>query len=56
MGHGIVHPLDAMQTKPWSEDLLDWLAADFQDNGFDLKRTLRTIVTSNAYQSAASME
>lgn len=56
MGHGIVHPLDAMQTKPWSEDLLDWLASDFQDNGFDLKRTLRTIVTSNAYQSAASMQ
>lgn len=52
MGRGIVHPLDAMQTEPWNEDLLDWLAADFQDNGFDLKRTIRTIATSQAYRSA----
>jgi hypothetical protein len=26
MGRGIVHPLDAMQTQPWNEDLLDFLA------------------------------
>lgn len=51
MGRGIVHPLDAMQTEPWHEDLLDWLASDFQDNGYDLKRTLRLIATSSAYQS-----
>ena len=51
MGRGIVHPLDAMQTEPWNEDLLDWLAADFQDNGYDLKRTLQLIATSSAYQS-----
>ncbi len=55
MGHGIVHPLDAMQTEPWNEDLLDWIATDFQDNGYDLKHTLRTIVTSSAYQSATSV-
>ena len=54
MGHGIVHPLDAMQTEPWNEDLLDWLAVDFRDNGYDLKHTLRTIANSQAYQSAAS--
>ncbi|MEM6916245.1 MAG: DUF1549 domain-containing protein, partial [Verrucomicrobiota bacterium] len=51
MGRGIVHPLDAMQTEPWNEDLLDWLAADFQDHGYDLKHTLRLIATSSAYQS-----
>lgn len=51
MGRGIVHPLDAMQTEPWNADLLDWIAADFQDNGYDLKRTLRLIATSQAYQS-----
>ncbi|MEM1442937.1 MAG: DUF1549 domain-containing protein [Verrucomicrobiota bacterium] len=51
MGRGIVHPLDAMQTEPWNEDLLDWLAADFQENGYDLKHTLRVITTSAAYQS-----
>lgn len=54
MGRGIVHPLDAMQTEPWNEDLLDWLAADFQDNGYDLKRALRTIATSRAYRSESS--
>ena len=51
LGRGIVHPLDAMQTKPWSEDLLDWLAVDFQDHGYDLKHVLRRIVGSDAYQS-----
>lgn len=52
MGRGIVHPLDAMGTEPWDADLLDWLASDFQQNGYDLKRTLRLIVTSHAYQSS----
>ncbi len=51
MGRGIVHPVDAMQTAPWSEDLLDYLATDLSDTGFDLKHTMRLIVTSNAYQS-----
>lgn len=51
MGRGLVHPLDAMQTEPWHEDLLDWLAADFQENGFDLKRTLGLVASSAAYQS-----
>lgn len=54
MGRGIVHPLDAMQTEPWHEDLLDWLAYDFQRNGYDLKHTLRTIANSAAYQSASA--
>ncbi len=51
MGRGIVHPLDAMQTPPWNEDLLDFLAVDFADHGYDLKHTLRLIATSEAYQS-----
>ncbi|MDA7667422.1 DUF1549 domain-containing protein [bacterium] len=51
LGHGIVHPLDAMQTEPWNSDLLDWLASDFQEHAYDIKHTLRRIVTSVAYQS-----
>ncbi|MGB7343798.1 MAG: DUF1549 domain-containing protein [Pirellulaceae bacterium] len=51
MGRGIVHPLDAMQSKPWNEDLLDYLAVDFVENDFDLKAMLRRIATSAAYQS-----
>ncbi len=51
MGRGIVHPLDAMQTKPWNEDLLDALAMHLQDNNYDLKSVLYLIATSEAYQS-----
>ena len=51
MGRGIVHPVDAMQTEPWSGDLLDYLAVDLVDNGYNLKSTLRLIASSNAYQS-----
>ncbi|MFP6872287.1 MAG: DUF1549 domain-containing protein [Verrucomicrobiales bacterium] len=51
MGHGIVHPVDAMHTKPWNEDLLDYLAVHFAGDGYDLKRLIRFIMTSRAYQS-----
>jgi hypothetical protein len=51
MGRGIVHPLDAMQSKPWNEDLLDALAMHLQDNKYDLKSVLYLIATSDAYQS-----
>jgi hypothetical protein len=51
MGRGIVHPTDAMQTEPWNEDLLDYLAVHLADNQYDLKQALRLIVTSAAYQS-----
>jgi hypothetical protein len=51
MGRGIVHPVDAMQTKPWNDDLLDALAVHLADNKYDLKKTLELIATSQAYQS-----
>ena len=51
MGRGIVHPLDAMQTEPWNEDLLDYLAIHLQDNNYDLKSVLALIANSQAYQS-----
>lgn len=54
MGKGIVHPVDAMQTEPSNPQLLDFLANDFVDHGYDLKRTLYLIATSNAYQSEIS--
>ncbi|MFV0445764.1 MAG: DUF1553 domain-containing protein, partial [Planctomycetaceae bacterium] len=37
-------------------DVLDWLAADLIDNGWDMKRLHRWIVTSRAYQRASSAE
>ncbi len=51
MGRGIVHPVDAMQSAPWSEDLLDYLAVHLAENHQDLKQTLRLICLSEAYQS-----
>jgi hypothetical protein len=55
MGRGIVHPVDSMQTEPWSADLLDYLAAHLVENGWDLKKTLALIATSDAYQSQAQV-
>ena len=49
MGRGLVHPVDALRTRPWNEDLLDWLAADFVASGYDTKHLLEQICTSEAY-------
>src|SRR5262245_51592149 len=53
MGRGIVHPVDVMANKPWSEDLLDYLAVYFAENGYDQKKLLEHIATAKAYQSKA---
>jgi mono/diheme cytochrome c family protein len=49
MGRGIVHPVDSMGGRPWSEDLLDQLAVHLSDSGYDLKKTLQLIATSQVY-------
>lgn len=56
LGHGIVHPLDAMQTEPWNADLLDHLAASLVDEGYDLKAVLKLIATSRIYQSVSLVD
>jgi hypothetical protein len=53
MGRGIVHPVDQMGDKPWSEDLLDYLATYLSDNGYDLKKLMLHIATSEAYRAQA---
>lgn len=55
MGHGIVHPLDAMQSEPWNADLLDYLANHLVDHGYDLKQTLELIATADVYQAGAEV-
>ncbi|WP_420149446.1 DUF1549 domain-containing protein [Spirosoma sp.] len=50
MGRGIIEPVDAMDNEPWSQDLLDWLAYDFVQNGYDIKKLIYTITTSKTYQ------
>ena len=49
-GRGLVESVDVMDNKPWSQDLLDWLAWDFAENGWNVKHTLRVILTSITYQ------
>jgi len=53
LGHGLVEDVDEMDGEPWSPELLDWLAADFVEHGYDLKHLIATIVTSRAYQLPA---
>jgi hypothetical protein len=54
MGHGLVEPTDEMDREPWSRDILDWLAHDFAASGYDIKHTLKTILTSEAYRLPAT--
>ena len=53
MGRGFVEDADDMDGEPWSPQLLDWLAADFVESGYDLKRLIAAIVSSQAYQLPA---
>ncbi len=50
MGRGLVEPVDLMDNEPWSQDLLDWLAYNFQSNKSDIKELIYLITTSNTYQ------
>ena len=50
LGRGLVEPVDEMDNPSWNQDLLDWLAVDFVEHGYDLKHTINLILASNAYQ------
>ncbi len=57
--HHFVHPIarnpnsfGAKGAKPTHPGLLDWLAADFVENGWTMKRLHRLIMTSRAYRQA----
>jgi mono/diheme cytochrome c family protein len=50
MGRGLIAALDEMDNKPWSQELLDWMAYNFTDNGNDMKKLIFLITTSDAYQ------
>jgi Protein of unknown function (DUF1549)/Protein of unknown function (DUF1553) len=51
MGLGLVMPLDQMHTEnpPTHPELLDWLATDLAEHGYDLRRLVRGIVLSKTY-------
>ena len=52
MGRGLVQPLDGFsaQTKASHPGLLNALADDFRQNGFNVRRLLKSILLSRAYQ------
>lgn len=52
MGRGIVHPADQIDSRhrPSHPELLEWLANDFEQNGYNIKRLVQGIVSSRAYQ------
>jgi hypothetical protein len=53
IGRGLVEPVDEMDGKGWNPELLEALAGDFASGGYDMKRLLRTILYSRAYQLPA---
>ena len=56
LGHGLVEPIDEMDKSAWSPEVLDWLAEDFADHGYDVKHLIETIMTSRAYQLPSQPE
>jgi hypothetical protein len=58
-GAGLVRtPADfgAQGEYPTHADLLDWLAVDFMEHGWDIKRLARQIVTSATYRQSSTLE
>jgi hypothetical protein len=53
LGRGIVEPVDDMRSTnpPSNPELLDALAASFQQSGYDVKKLVRAIVLSRVYQT-----
>jgi hypothetical protein len=57
-GAGIVESADdfGVQARPPSHpELLDWLAVEFRESGWDVKKLVTLIVTSSAYRQSAAI-
>jgi hypothetical protein len=54
-GIGLVNPLDQMHSEnpPSHPELLNWLAKDTAEHGYDLKRLIRGIVMSQTYSRSS---
>lgn len=57
LGRGFVHPVDDFgdHNPPSHPELLDQLAADFRESGYDLKALVRWITASKAYHVSSIM-
>jgi hypothetical protein len=57
-GAGLSATLDDLGSQgepPSHPELLDWLALEFRDHGWDVKRMVRLMVTSRTYRQASSL-
>ena len=57
-GIGIVETEEdfgAQGAAPTNPELLDWLAAEYRDNGWSLKKLIKTIVMSETYKQASEI-
>ena len=52
LGRGIIHPVDEMDSMHDAShpQLLDWLAQDFEQSDYDVKRLIKSIGNSRVYQ------
>ncbi len=56
--HGLVRTSEDFGLQgewPTHPELLDWLAVDFREHGWDVRRTLRMIVTSSTYRQSSKV-
>jgi hypothetical protein len=57
-GIGIVRTVEDLGTQgewPTHQELLDWLAVDFMENGWDVKHIVKTIVMSSTYRQSSAV-
>ncbi len=56
MGRGLVHPVDSIDSfHPASHpQLLDWLSRDFASSGYDVRRLIKALASTKAYQLSSS--
>ncbi len=57
-GNGLVKTVEDFGSQgewPLQPELLDWLAVEFMDSGWDVKHIIKTIVTSNTYRQSSKV-
>ena len=55
-GHGLATPLDDLGrqgTLPTHPELLDWMAVEFMESGWDVKHMVRVLVKTKAYRQSS---